>query len=82
MSGWTINSVIGQNINISKYKTLSGSSYINFPRELHNSRKALVNIQNSDNNECLKWFLVRHLSSVDHHPARIRKTENNFARYS
>ena len=43
-SGWTIGSVIEQNINISKYKPLSGSSYIKLPKELNHSRKALIGI--------------------------------------
>ena len=53
-SGWTINSVIEKNINISKYKTLSGSSYIKLSKGLNHSRKGLIDIQNSDDNECLK----------------------------
>ena len=44
-----------QNINVSKYKPLSGSSYIKLPKELNHSGKCLVNIQNIDAKECLKW---------------------------
>ena len=40
-SGWTINSVIEQNINVSKHKLLSGSSYIRLQKELNHSIKGL-----------------------------------------
>ena len=46
--GWTIYSVIEQNISNSKYNPLSGRSYIKFPKELNPSRKGLINIQNGD----------------------------------
>ena len=36
-SGWTIDSVIEQNINFSKYKPLSGSSSIKLTKELNHS---------------------------------------------
>ena len=54
-SGWIIDSVIDHNISISKYNPLAGSSYIKLPKELDDPRKALINIQNIDDNECFKW---------------------------
>ena len=45
-----------------------------------NHKKGLINIQNSDNNEYLKWSLVRYLNTADHHPTRIRKNGKDFAR--
>lgn len=51
-----LHSVIEQNINISKYKHLSGSSCIKLLEELNYSAKGLINIQNSDNNECFMVF--------------------------
>ena len=53
-SGWTIDSVMEQKINISKYKPLSGSSYTNLPKELYHSRKGFFNTQISGDNKCLK----------------------------
>ena len=44
-SGWTNHLVVKKIINVPKYKPLSGSSYIKFPKELNNSRKGLINIQ-------------------------------------
>ena len=58
-SGWIIDSVINHTISIPKYNPLARSSYIKLPKELDHPRKGLVNIQNTDDNECFKWFLVR-----------------------
>ena len=38
----------------------------------------MINIQNTDDNECFKWCLVRYLDPADHHLARIRKTDKLF----
>ena len=48
-------SVIGHNFNVPKYTQLAGRSYIKLPKELDHPRKGLINIQNTDNNECFKW---------------------------
>ena len=40
----------------------------------------MINIEYSDDNECLKWCLVRYLNPADHHPASIRKNDKDFAR--
>ena len=58
-SGWIIDSAIDHNISISKYNPVAGSSYIRLPTELDPPKKRLVNIQNIDDNECLKPCLVR-----------------------
>ena len=47
-SGWLVESIESQYVNISTYRPLSGSSYINLPIELRNSRKGLSNIKNKD----------------------------------
>ena len=59
-SGWIIDSVIDDNINISKYNPVAGSSYIKLEKEVDHPRKGFINIQNIDNTECLKWSLVRY----------------------
>ena len=56
-SYWITDSVINHNINISKYNSLAGSSYIKLPKELDHPRKGLINIQNTDDNECFTWCL-------------------------
>ena len=56
--GWITDSVIDHTISISKYNTLAGSSYTKLPKELDHLRKGLINMQNTDDNECFKWCLV------------------------
>ena len=33
----------------------------------------MINIQNSEDNECFKWPLVRYLNIADHNPTRMKK---------
>ena len=54
-----IDSVIDHTLSISKYNPLAGSSYTKLPKELDHQRNGLINVQNIDDNECCKWFLVR-----------------------
>ena len=77
-SGWIINSVIDHTISISKYNPLAGRICIKLPKELDHPRKGLINIQNTDDNECFKWCLVRYLNPADHRPARITKADKHF----
>ena len=46
--GWIIEFIESQYINISTYRPLSGSSYIDLPVKLRSSRKGLINIKNKD----------------------------------
>ena len=48
------------------------------PKEKNHPKKGLINIQNTDDNECFKWSLVRYLHSADHHPARVTKVNRLF----
>ena len=41
-------------------------------------KKDLINIQNTDNNECFKWCLVRYFNPTNHYPAGITKTDKGF----
>ena len=85
-SGGIIDSVDNCTINISKCDSLAGSSYIKIPKELDHLKKRLINIQNTDDNECFKWCLIRYLHPSDHNPeelekkVKIRKVDKNFAR--
>ena len=47
-SGWIIELTESQYINISTYRPLSGSSYMDLPHELKSPRKGLINIKNKD----------------------------------
>ena len=76
-SCWIIDSVI-DHISISKFNHLTGSSYIKLTKELDHPRKGFINIQNVDDNECFKWYLVRHVNTADHNAARIIKADKDF----
>ena len=66
-----IDSVIDNNINISKYNPLAGSNFVNLLKELDHPREGLINIQNMNNSESSKWCIVKHLHPGDHHLARL-----------
>ena len=51
-SGWIIESINSQHINISTYKSLIGSSYVKLPVELRIPKKELINIKNNDQKCC------------------------------
>ena len=53
-SGWNVESIESQYINISTYRPLSGSFYLDLPLEFRNPRKSLINIKNKDQ----KCFVV------------------------
>ena len=40
----------------------------------------MINVQNTDDNECFKRYLLRYLNPVDHNPRRITKTDKGFAK--
>ena len=40
----------------------------------------MINIQNTDDNECFKWCLVRRLNPGNYHPARITEADKDFAK--
>ena len=73
-SGWVIDRIDNHYINITTYQPLQGSSYIELPTELQNSAKGLINIKNKDN-ECFRWWHIRHLSPQIKHPERIKKED-------
>ena len=58
-SGWIIELIESHCINISTYRPLSGSSYMDLPVELRSPRKGLINIKNEDK-KCFLWCHVRH----------------------
>ena len=40
----------------------------------------MINIKNTDDNECVKWSIVRYLNPADDHSAKITKVDNDFAK--
>ena len=71
-SGWIIEIIESHYINISTYRPLLGSSYIDLPVELRSPRKGLINIKNKDE-KCFLWCHVRHINLLIKHPERIKK---------
>ena len=67
-SGWIVESIGSQYINITTYKQLVGSSYIDLP------------IENKNNDQkCFLWCHVRHINLAEEHPGRIKKTDRRLA---
>ena len=57
-------------MNISNYKPLSGRTYCKLPKELSNSKKGLINIQNNDE-KCFLWCHIRYLNGKGKNMWRI-----------
>ena len=70
VSGWIIELIESQYTNISTYRPLSGSCYMNLPVELKSPKKGLINIKNKDQKSFL-WCHVRHINPSKEHPERI-----------
>ena len=73
-SGWVIDSINNHYINVTTYKPLHGSSYIELPTELRNPKKRLTNIKNKDG-KCFRWCHIRHLNPQKKDPQRIKKED-------
>ena len=61
-SGWVVEEIYSQYLNVSFYLPLSGSTYIKLRNELKHPMKGLINIQNNDN-KCFMWCHVRHFKT-------------------
>ena len=78
-SGWIVEEIISQFLNVSSYLPLSGSTYIKLPVELNHPMKGLINIKNNDN-KCFLWCHVRHLNLDCVKPNRITKKDKEIAK--
>ena len=56
-SGWIVESIESQYINISTYRPLSGSSYVKLPTELRSPKKGLINIK-INNQKCFLCVML------------------------
>ena len=77
-SGWIIELIESQYMNISTYRPLSGSSYMDLPIDFKSLRKGLTNIKNGDK-KCFLWRHVIHINRLNEHPERIKKTDKKIA---
>ena len=73
-SGWIIELIESQYINVSTYRPLTGGSYIKLPVELKSPKKGLINIKNNDQ-KCFLWGNVRHVNLVKIYPERITRED-------
>ena len=73
-SGWVIDRIDSHYLNVTPYKPLNGSSYIELPTELRNPKKGLINIKNKDD-ECFRWCHIRHLNPQTENSERIKKED-------
>ena len=80
-SGWVVELIESQYINISTYRPLSRKSYVQLPVKWKGPKKGLINIRNN-NQKCFLWCHVRHINPVKIHPERItqndKKLTNDF----
>ena len=77
-SGWIVEEIVSQYLNISSYRPLSGSTYCELPKKLKNSMKDLINIQNNDN-KCFLSCHVRHLNCTGKNLWRISGEDKKIA---
>ena len=75
-SGFVIEKIIFLNVHIWKSDPLKVSSYIHLPKNIK-LKKAVVNIQNNDNNIC---FLLSDLAHL-HPPKRISERVTHYTKY-
>ena len=78
-SGWIVEEIYSQYLNISSYLPLSGRTYIKLPKELDDPMKGLINIKNDDN-KCFLWCHIRHLNCIDKNLGRITKKDRETAK--
>ena len=63
MSGWGFHSVIKLEMHTVTYKPLGGGSYIKLPKEIA-TKKAVVNMKNTKDDQCFLWCVLRALNPV------------------
>ena len=77
-SDWNVESIESQYINISTYRPLAGSFYMELPAQLRSPRKGLINIKNKDK-KCFLWCHVRHINPSKEHSERIKNSDKDIA---
>ena len=73
-SGLVIDRIDSHYINVTLYKPLNGSSYMELPMELKNPKKGLIDIKNKDD-KCFRWCHNRHLNPQEKNPQKIKKED-------
>ena len=73
-SGWIVETIKSQYINISTYRPLSGSSYVKLLTELRSPKKGLISIKYRDQ-KCFLWCHVRYISPIKIYLERITQKD-------
>ena len=76
-SGWIVESIKYQYINIATSRPLIGSSYIKLPVELRSPKKGLINIKNNDQ-KCFFWCHISYINPTKIHPEWITQKDKEF----
>ena len=78
-SGWTLAAVDRLLLKVDKFHVLRGSSYIKLPKFLID-RKACINPQNYDDEECAKWAILA--AEMNNHPELINNLRTLEKKYN
>ena len=70
-SGWVFLNVKKLVLHTTRWDPINAGSYIELPEALKN-KNAIINMKNQDE-ECLKWCVLRALNPKDIHPERVDK---------
>ena len=70
-SDWRLRRITSLSLKVYKIKPPRGSSYIPTPDRYCNSRCGLINIQNTNDNECFKWCCKYHQTKKDKNDHRL-----------
>ena len=76
-SQWVIELILDRYLNIINYQPLRGGSYLELPKELRNSKRGLINLQNEDQ-KCFSGAMSDILISRKY----IQKESNLLIKYS
>ena len=71
-SGWQFDRIEHLDININPFNPLSASSYIELPGKLAD-KKAIINVKNENDNECLKWAVTSAVFPAERDGERLSK---------
>ena len=73
-SGWQFENIKLFDIFIDSFQPLVGSSYIILPKKLA-VKKAIINVKNEKDHDCLKWAVTSAVYPKEKDPQRLNKKE-------
>ena len=71
-SGWSVGEILELKLQTAKYNPIKGSAYFPLCKELQN-KKAIINVQNKNDDKCFMWCVLAHLYPSTNHPERIKQ---------